>query len=102
METTTTTTTAVVELLPGAPAFQHGLHCKYITELADKLENSYEGAVTDRKCLLLPTLEASIYDGALLLFFLSSRKIILMHQFLLFELLCSFLKIYACRASIGP
>lgn len=38
----------VVELMAGAPPFYEGLHCKYITELADKLDQSYEGAVTDR------------------------------------------------------
>ena len=34
--------------MPGAPPFYEGLHCKYITELADKLDNSYEGAVIER------------------------------------------------------
>eukprot|EP00977_Amphora_coffeiformis_P011063 scaffold2651_cov171-Amphora_coffeaeformis.AAC.3 len=36
-----------VDLLSGAPPFYEGLHCKYITELADKLHNSYEGAVIE-------------------------------------------------------
>ena len=40
-----------VELLAGSPPFYEGLHRKYITELADKLDQSYEGAVTDRKSL---------------------------------------------------
>ena len=37
-----------VELLTGAPPFCEHLHRKYIVELADKLDQSYEGAVTDR------------------------------------------------------
>ena len=40
-----------VALLADAPPFYEGLHRKYITELADKLDKSYEGAVIDRTCL---------------------------------------------------
>lgn len=37
-----------VELMDGAPPFYEGLHRKYITELADKLDQSFEGAIMDR------------------------------------------------------